>query len=128
MQTPQYTSDPVYRALENLCDNAGVRVVYTHVPDDAIKGALWARADQQARCIEMPNEDCFESPIQAALVLGHELSHIVAEIESVDDYAQSPLHESMCDMLGSFLYKLAEMIAMESSNSTWRNECSEKEM
>ena len=125
MSTPQYTSDLVYRALENLCDNAGIRVVYTHVPDDAIKGELWARANQQARLIEMPNDDCFESPIQAALVLGHELSHIVAEIDSVDDYALSPLHESMCDMLGSFLYKLAEMIAMENSNSVWKNKCNE---
>lgn len=122
MCKPQYTQDSVYKILETLCASAGVRVRYTSVPDDPIKGELWARADEQARVIEMPEEDIFESPMHAALVLGHELAHIAAQIDSTDDPAEGIAREAMCDMLGAFLCKLAEMIAMEDAESVWKQQ------
>lgn len=37
-----YKQGQVYRTLEGIIENAGIKVVYDTVPDDAIDGAIWA--------------------------------------------------------------------------------------
>ena len=110
---PLYREDLVYHALENLCNTAGVKVMYESVPDVSIDGEIWARADCEGRMIMMPDSDCFDSAARATLILGHEMGHILTGVDSTDDVAMRVRNEAICDLAGWLLHNLAEMIASE---------------
>ena len=109
--TPRYRHDPVYAVLERLCTEAGIRIVYKSIPDDSISGEIWARTDSQGQSIEMPDQDCFDCDEMASLILGHEMAHIITGLDTVDYLPERVRNEAVCDLLGSHLYSLAEMIA-----------------
>lgn len=113
MSTPSYRDDLVYRALEDLCIKAGVKIVYESVPNDSIDGKIWARAGCESMMIMMPDSDCFDSAERATLILGHELGHILTGVDSPDDVATRVRNEAICDLSGWLLHNLAEMIASE---------------
>jgi Zn-dependent peptidase ImmA (M78 family) len=117
---PNYREALEYRMLEMLCERAGVRVNYCTVSDGQIDGALWARSSDQAMVIEMPDADVFENGAQAALILGHELAHIVAAVDSSDEPAVSVINEALCDLLGGYFYKLAELMAGKEAEAVFR--------
>lgn len=116
----RYRADPTYKALEGLCGKAGVCVKYCTIPDDQIKGELWARSSDQDMTIEMPDADVFENEVQAALILGHELAHIVASVGSSDKPVDSLMNEAICDLLGAQFYKLAELMAGYEAEAIFR--------
>lgn len=118
--TPQYRYDPVYRALEKLCADAGIRIVYQTIPDDPIDGEVWARADADGQSIMMPDQDCFDCAERAALILGREMSHIITGLHSLDYLPERVRDEAVCDLLGSHLYSPAEMIASAEIEKTFR--------
>lgn len=117
---PNYREAPEYKMLEALCEKAGVRIDYCTVPDDQIDGASWARSNDQAMVIEMPDADVFAGDTQAALILGHELAHIVASVDSSDDPAVSTINEALCDLIGGYFYKLAELMAGKEAEAVFR--------
>lgn len=96
---------------KTFVNRQGVSVRYTTVLNDQLDGELWARSSGQNLAIEMPDSDCFEQQEQAILVLGHELAHLVSRIDSSDNPVESVKNEAACDLLGSYFYNLAEMIA-----------------
>lgn len=106
-----YKDYSVYQALEKLIISAGVTVEYRKVPDDAIDGEIWARADCDARKIMMPDDEAFPDDDTATLILGHEMGHIISGNESPDDPVDRKQNEAECDLIGVYLYKLALMIA-----------------
>ncbi|MCR5220835.1 MAG: hypothetical protein K6E31_07575 [bacterium] len=107
-----YRTDETYKALEALIKSAGVKIRYTSIPDDSIKGPLWARSEPQGQIIEMPEDQTtFECTEQACLILGHEMGHILADKDSSDEITESVKNEAICDLVGYYLYRLAEMIA-----------------
>lgn len=106
-----YREDAVYKALEQLIKSAGVSVSYGKVPEDRIDGEIWARADGEAQSILMPEEDNFPSAERAALMLGHEMGHILSGLDSPDAPEDRVKNEAVYDLIGAYLFKLAEMIA-----------------
>lgn len=101
-----YRQGQVYRTLEGIIENAGIKVEYGLVPDDAIDGAIWARAD--ADRIMMPlNGDAFPDEETACVILGHEAGHILSRLDSVDAPAERRKNEAVCDLVGCYLYELA---------------------
>lgn len=115
-----YRGDPVYIALEKLCKAAGVTVIYQEVPDDSIDGAIWARAECDMRAVMMPQEDdAFPSAEKAGHILGHELAHVLLDIDSPDDIIQREQNEAICDFVGVAYYRLAESIAMNESEQAF---------
>ena len=108
---PKYKNDPTYIALEALLRKSGVTIRYSHVFDDSIDGAIWARSDCEARTIIMPDTDEFPDSQTATLILGHEMGHILSGLDSPDDPVQRRINEATCDIIGAYLSKLAEMIA-----------------
>lgn len=109
--TPKYRDDLAYKALEKLCLDAGVRIVYQPVPDDCIDGEIWARSNGQGREITMPDTDCFDTVEMAGLILGHEMAHIITGVDSPDIVPERVRNEAICDLVGYYLYQMAEMIA-----------------
>ena len=110
--TLKYRHDSVYMALERLCTEAGIKIVYQTVPDDSIDGEIWARSDVTMQTIIMPDQDCFDCNERAGLILGHEMAHIITGLGSPDYQPERMKNEAICDLLGSQLYRLAEMIAV----------------
>lgn len=123
MSVPLYRDDPTYTILESLCIRAGVEVKYTIIPDDQIDGTLWARSNDQQKVIEMPDTDCFDSPEKAAIILGHEMAHILAGVDSSDLLIESVMNEAFCDLLGGYLYKLSELIAGTDAEKAFLQNC-----
>ena len=114
----EYQKDLVYIELEKLITEAGVKIMYDHVHDDAIDGAIWARSDYEAMRILMPDTDEFPDPETACLILGHEMGHILSRVDSPDNPVERQKNEAICDLIGSYLYRLAEMIAGEKLEKT----------
>jgi len=106
-----YRNGLVYKTLEQICCDAGFRIVYQEVPDDCIDGEILARADAEAKAIMMPESDCFESDEQAAFILGHEMAHILLGIGSPDSFYTRETNEAACNIAGAALASLAEEIA-----------------
>ena len=48
---PHYRENEVYKILEEILTNAGMRIYYQNVPDDSIDGAIWARSDEDSASI-----------------------------------------------------------------------------
>lgn len=102
----KYRDDDVYKMLEEIIVNAGVEIMYMNIPaEDA------GRSDTEGLIIQMPDKDIFESEMQAALVLGHEMGHILIGDRKEYDLRDHVEIESTCDLIGAYLYKLAEMSA-----------------
>lgn len=112
MHTPGYTLDPTYQALSELCEKAGLRLQYADIPR-----SFYARS--RDTLIQMPSDgNRFQSSEHAAIVLGHELAHLLVNAQyppqDEDQPLNLPLHmlvESECDRLGAYLYLLAGRIA-----------------
>lgn len=107
-----YRNYPIYAALEKLIESAGVTVTYQEVPDDPIRGAIWARSDYHMNMIMMPDaDDAFPDEDTACMILGHEMGHILMRIDSSDIPDESRMNEAICDQVGVYLFRLACMIA-----------------
>lgn len=104
-----YREDPIYKALEKIIVSAGVKIEYRKVPDDGIDGAIWARSDSDAMKIIMPDTEEFPNTETACLILGHEMGHILTGLESPDDPIERRKNEAVCDLMGVYLTKLADM-------------------
>lgn len=108
----KYKEDLVYQELEKMILDAGVDIMYCPVPEDSIDGAIWARADREGMSIIMPDDDeAFPSEEKACLILGHEMGHILSDADSPDNPVERTKNEALCDLIGVYLYKLAEMRA-----------------
>ena len=105
----KYRDDAIYKALEKIITDAGIKIVYTKVPDDPIDGAIWARTDIDS--IMMPDTEEFPDEETACLILGHEMGHILSGVDSPDHPSDRRRNEAICDLIGVYLYKLAEMQA-----------------
>lgn len=97
-----YRDDVTYKTLERIIQDAGVIVRYEDVPDN-----IYARTRDSL--ISMPREADMDA-ITACIVLGHEMAHILTGLYTADDEPSHTINEATCDMIGSALYKLAEMI------------------
>lgn len=116
-----YRDDEYYIALEKLIQSAGVSVEYGKVPDDSIDGEIWARADPDSMQILMPDEDVFPDAATACKTLGHEMGHIITRVDSVDgDPVRRTIEETTCDLVGAYLFRLAELIAENEAEKIWR--------
>lgn len=104
---PHYRENEVYKILEEILTNAGMRIYYQNVPDDSIDGAIWARSDEDSASIMMPIEDVFPDAETACLILGHEAGHILANVDSPDVPSIRRKNEAICDLIGCCLYELA---------------------
>ena len=107
----RYRNDETYKALEKIITAAGVNIVYQEVPDDCIDGAIWARCDDEGMSIMMPDKDVFPDDETACLILGHEMGHILSGLDSPDYPSDRRRNEAVCDLIGVYLCKLAEMTA-----------------
>ena len=121
MTLPLYRNDPVYKALESLLtEKAGIKVIYTEVPDDSIDAQIWARCDSDSDEIIMPIEsDSFPDSKKAAEILGHEAAHLLTYLDSTDFEPQRSINESICDFVGICLYSLAEKIAIHEAEQKY---------
>ena len=106
-----YRDDATYKALENIIKNAGIKIMYGKVPPDSIDGEIWARSCPEAESILMPDTEEFDNPDRACLILGHEMGHILSDLDSPDDVSNRVKNEAICDLIGVYLTKLAEMSA-----------------
>ena len=108
-----YRKDETYMALERIIEDAGVTIAYGFVPDDSIDGSIWARTDDEAMEILMPEDgEAFPDSVTACRILGHEFSHILTGLDSPDgDPVKREINERTCDIVGALLCKLAEMTA-----------------
>lgn len=110
-----YRDGEMYKALETIITNAGVKIIYEHVHDDSIDGAIWARADIDGNCIMMPVEgDAFPNEETATLILGHEMGHILTRNDSPDEPITRRRNEAECDLVGVYLTNLALLTYEES--------------
>lgn len=117
-----WQNDPVYKTLERIITNAGTKIRYGIVPDDAIDGAIWARSDIDSRLIHMPNdESAFNDTETACLILGHEMGHILSRVNSPDEPAERMKNEAVCDLIGYYLFKLAELTYEKQIEDAFRN-------
>lgn len=108
----KYRNYQVYQTLERMVRAAGVDVIYQEVSDDRIDGEIWARSDIGGRMIMMPDsDDAFPEEDTACLILGHEMGHILSELDSPDDPATRRLNEATCDQIGVYLYRLAVLMS-----------------
>lgn len=108
MKKESYRNGMIYSTLEELINAAGVEVIYEKVPDDSIDGEIWARADADANMIMMPDaDDAFPDEDTACLILGHEMGHILMNIDSPDEPCKRRMNEAICDQIGVYLYQLA---------------------
>lgn len=108
-----YRDGEVYKVLETIITNAGVKIIYEHVHDDPIDGAIWARADIDS--IMMPVEgDAFPDEETAMLILGHEMGHILTGNDSPDEPITRRRNEAECDLVGVYLTNLALLTYEES--------------
>lgn len=107
----KYRNDAVYKALEEIITDVGVKVVYTEVPEDSIDGEIWARSDINSNSIMMPGSDVFPDDETACLILGHEMGHIMSGLDSPDLRIERKRNEAVCDLIGVYLVRLAEMKA-----------------
>ena len=116
-----YQTNEIYMILEELIKRTGVSIKYVKVPDDPIVGEIWARTDEQAMEIQMPDDpETFPDERKACLVLGHEMGHILTELNSPDNLVERLKNEAVCDLVGYYLYKLAEMIAGENAEKRFK--------
>ena len=100
-----YRDNAVYAELEHMAGEAGFKVVYTEVQPD-----IYAHARDNV--IEMPEEDVFDCGEQAALILGHEMGHLLTGFGSGEIlYEHQVRNEAFCDLAGVLLYQLAEATA-----------------
>ncbi len=122
-----YRDNDTYKALENIVMNAGVTVVYRDVPDDPIDGAIWARADPDSNRITMPMDDnAFPDDETACLILGHEMGHILTNLDSPDDPIERRKNEAVCDLVGVYLFRLAEETASFQAEKWLRDQLREQ--
>lgn len=128
MEIPAYTKDTVYQELIKICESAGSKIIYTKINDK------FAGRTNKFDCIEMPGEYCFKSDETATKVLAHELGHCLCEnssatylkafenlIDAAKQYSEvdkflDQCEELICDLVGEFLYALAERIATRGSD------------
>lgn len=105
-----YREDETYKELEKIIGAAGVKIQYCDVPDDSIDGAIWARSDIDGNIIIMPNDGkAFPDSETACNILGHEMGHILSGLESVDQKTERRINEAVCDLIGCYLTRLADM-------------------
>lgn len=106
----KWRDDEIYKTLEGIAQAAGVRVIYAPVPDDSIDGEIWARTDPDSMAIMMPeSETAFPDSETACLILGHEMGHILSRLDSPDCPIERRKNEAVCDLIGVYLFKLAEL-------------------
>ena len=116
-----YKTDLVYQALEEILQNAGMKIIYEEVPDDRIDGAIWARSDYDK--IMMPKApEAFPDPETACCILGHEAGHILSGIDSPDIPSLRRKNEAVCDLIGCYLYELALRTAEKKQKDIWVNQ------
>lgn len=116
-----YRTDPIYKTLEEILQNAGIEIIYAAVPDDHIDGAIWARSDPDSNMIMMPEEpDAFPDPETACCILGHEAGHILSGVNSPDIPSIRRKNEAVCDLIGVYLYELALRTAEQQIAETFR--------
>lgn len=109
-----YRTGLIYQMLEKIITDAGIRIIYQEVPADSIDGEIWARADYDNNTIMMPESpDSFPNEETACLILGHEMGHILSRLDSTDNPVERRKNEAICDIIGTYLYKLAELTAGE---------------
>lgn len=99
----RYTEHPAYIILENLVKSAGIKIEYVKdIPD-------YDYARSKDDIIQMPfTDDAFESVDHACMVLGHEVGHILSGLETEDALELKVHNEAVCDLIGVYLYRLAE--------------------
>ena len=117
-----YRDNSVYQELENIIEAAGVKITYTKVKDDSIDGAILARSDDEGMQIIMPDGDVFSNPDEACFILGHEMGHILTGLDSPDDVITRQRNESVCNLVGVYLTRLAEMTTGNKAESSFLNE------
>lgn len=123
-----YRDDDIYQELERIIRDAGITIEYRCVPDDSIDGAIWARSDDEALCIIMPDDpEAFPSTEKACNILGHEMGHIITGLDSPDDPVKREENEKTCDQVGIYLTKLAEMTAGYKAEQRFLAACNEYE-
>lgn len=61
--------------------------------------------------IMMPETDEFHNDELACAILGHEMAHILTGLNSPDNVLDRRRNEAVCDLVGVYLAKLAELIA-----------------
>lgn len=124
---PEYTQNPVYEELVSLCERCGIAVEYTPAAADR-----YARSDKLS-WIQMGPDSQFRNAEHAAIVLGHELAHILEDQyhlrqEDLAKYEIAPYPsddiEGLCDCWGVALYKLALLICDRESDDWWRRNLS----
>lgn len=116
-----YRDGEMYKVLETIITNAGVKIIYEHVHDDSIDGAIWARSDIDSNHIMMPAEgDAFPNEETAMLVLGHEMGHILTGNNSPDEPITRRRNEAECDLVGVYLTNLAILTYNESVEESMR--------
>ena len=116
-----YRIDEVYKTLEKIIRDAGVEITYQNVHDDCIDGEIWARSDIESRIIMMPEDgDAFPDIETACRILGHEMWHIMTELESFDGMPSiREVNERTCDYIGALLYRLADMTQEHEIEEAW---------
>ena len=123
-----YREDVTYQTLEQIIESAGVSVRYGTVHSDPIDGEIWARSDIDAKLILMPDRDVFPDIETACRILGHEMGHIMTGLDSVDgDPALREINERTCDLIGAYLYRLADMTADHEAEKLWEFHKQERE-
>lgn len=131
MTLPEYTHDPAYMELAHLCELCGIRIEYVDLSSDA----FYARCD---RCsvIQMGTDTDYKNSEHAAIVLGHELSHLLEDsngirLSDLHEYEVVPYPgyngldnekatEDLCDCWGVALYSLALQIAIKKAESIYQ--------
>ena len=119
-----YRNDAVYMSLVKIIEAAGITIQYGKVHDDSIDGEIWARADSQSRVILMPDDGAaFPDAETACIILGHEMAHILTGLESIDyNPPIRQINERTCDLIGAYLYRLADMTAETEAENIFRNQ------
>ena len=128
---PDYTEFPIYKALADIAENAGITIEYVDkVSIDKDGFTIGGSApDDQKNMVSMAKNHDYGTFEYATFVLAHEIAHtLIKELYSEkanDDYPDK-IHirnffEADADKIGVALYNLAEMTAMYKSESRYRN-------
>lgn len=121
-----YRDNAIYKALEKILQNAGIKIDYADIPGD-IYGGTHAE-DLYIQMPEDPEAYQEHSEEYAAMVLGHEAGHILSnpyikdpvtrtrvknEVFITENEAIRVQNEALCDLIGVYLYTLADLTAAE---------------
>ena len=101
-----YRNDEVYQKLVEIAEAAGIKIEYTHLED------VWGRRRAEDTVIQMSDDgDYYPNELKTAMTLGHEIGHILTGNESTLDPIEEVRRECECDLVGYYLYRLAELMA-----------------